>query len=376
MKALNLTHPNSLKKHYQNILEVLSQHQNHWASQSMDVHKNKESQLIEEQLQQFSDLDQIRLRQELYGLGPLENLISKADIDEILIHGQTAISYERQGQLYSLNDSFLSSSSFLRVFEMISNDFFKSISYENPTGNGYWKGFRVHVMAPPLSRDIQVSMRRIGGSKIKSLEQLAQLQFVAPSGLDIIFEALKMKKNILICGATSSGKTTFIQCLMNSCKEDRFVILEDSEELYLPNSLSTSLICPTRQEQYNLNFTMKDLVKESLRMRPDRIVLGEARSDEAKDYIQALSTGHKGCLASIHAASPKEALIRLECLISQGAPNWPPSTIRQLIASGLDLIIHVQKNNKGLRHIQTISEISSLEHNGILLHELYTQHNS
>jgi pilus assembly protein CpaF len=136
--------------------------------------------------------------------------------------------------------------------------------------------------------------------------------------------------------------------------------------------MSTSLICPTRSEQYCLNFSMKDLVKESLRMRPDRIVLGEARSDEAKDFIQALSTGHKGCLSSIHASSTKDALTRLECLIAQGAPNWSTPVIRQLIATGVQWIIHVEKTKDGLREVKTISEITSLEHNGFLLQDLYS----
>lgn len=365
----------SLKSHFQLILQLVSKNQSHWSTNnSDDVQKSWDKKITDDYLKELSAFEQSRLNAELYGFGPIQDLIADEDIDEILIHGQNAISYEKSGKLFIWEDTFLSEVSFQRIFEIISCDFFKAISYENPTGNGFWKGFRVHVIAPPLSKEIQISMRRVGGQKIKSLQNLSERGFIKNIGLDLIIKALDQRLNILICGATSSGKTTFIQCLMNHCKDDRFVILEDSEELYLPNKLSTALICPTRAEQYCISFSMKDLVKESLRMRPDRIVLGEARSDEAKDYIQALSTGHKGCIASIHASSTKDALIRLECLISQGAPNWSTPVIRQLIGSSLNWVIHVEKNPSGLREVKKISEITSIEHTGLLLHDLYDIH--
>jgi pilus assembly protein CpaF len=364
--------PLNIKEHFNSILQLVSKNQNHWTSSSSEaVQKNWDKKIIDDYLKDLSTAEQIRISQELYGYGPLQDLIMNEDIDEILIHGQKAISFEKKGKLFTYEDTFLSESSFQRIFEIISCDFFKAISYENPTGNGFWKGFRIHVIAPPLAKEIQISMRRIGGQKIRSLENLLERGFIKNKGLELIYKALNQRLNILISGATSSGKTTFIQCLMNYCMDDRFVILEDSEELYLPNSLSTALICPTRSEQYCINFGMKDLVKESLRMRPDRIVLGEARSDEAKDYIQALSTGHRGCIASIHASSTKDALIRLECLIAQGAPNWSTHVIKQLMGSGLNWVIHVEKNQSGFREIKKISEITSVEHTGLLLHDLY-----
>ncbi len=377
-----------LKKKYSELLCFNSEKQGHWMNHSKGVGfevglsgKNENNisgesskidiKLFESELEKLSDENQVRLKKELNGLGPLESLIQNADIDEILVHGQNAISYELNGKLYALEDRFLSSSSYHRIFETITEGFFKSISYENPTGNGYWNGFRIHVIGPPIAKEIQLSMRRIGGQKIKSLKELADRDFISEIGLTLLYQAIEKKLNILICGATSSGKTTLIQCLINECKEDRLLILEDSEELMCPNTLSTALICPTRKEQYSINFTMKDLVKESLRMRPDRIVLGEARSDEAKDFVQALSTGHKGCISSIHASSCKDALTRLECLVSQGASQWSPNVIRQLISVGVNWVIHVEKNKSGKREVTTISEITSLEQNGFLLHDLY-----
>lgn len=367
----------ALRAHYASLLQQLSKSQNHWTSKPPEIDQSEvDLETVQNYLKELSDKSQMRILKELKGLGPIEDLVGDLDVDEILVHGMNSISYEKSGRLQRHCDGFLSETSFQRIFEIISYGFFKSISYENPTGNGFWEGFRIHVIGPPLSKDLQISMRRIGGQKIKSLKDLRKRNFVNDQGLELLHKALEQKHNILICGATSSGKTTFIQCLINQCCDDRFVILEDSEELMLPNSMSTALICPTRTEQYCVSFTMKDLVKESLRMRPDRIVLGEARSDEAKDYIQALSTGHRGCIASIHASSTKDALIRLECLISQGAPNWSTHVIRQSIASGIKWVIHVEKNEDGLREIKTISEITSVEHTGLLLHDLYTANES
>ncbi len=371
------------KSLYTDLLTFSSENQGHWMQRSNKTGdlKNKEInadkvdvKLFESELEKLPSETQLRLKNELVGLGPLENLVSNVDIDEILVHGQSSISYELNGKLKTFEDLFLSNSSYQRIFEQITEGFFKSISYENPTGNGYWNGFRIHVIGPPIASEVQLSMRRIGGNKIKSLQELADRDFIRQDGLDLLYKAIDKKLNLLICGATSSGKTTLIQCLINECKNDRLLILEDSEELICPNSLSTSLICPTRKEQYSVQFSMKDLVKESLRMRPDRIVLGEARSDEAKDFIQALSTGHKGCISSIHALSCKDALTRLECLISQGASQWSTHVIRQLISTGVNLVVHVHKNQSGKREISSICEITSLEQNGFLLHEHYSSY--
>lgn len=360
--------------HYKQIMKKITDQKDHW--NQFDNSKNKitdkEKETVSNYLSILPSALQLRLNQEIYGLGPLEKLIQDPSIDEILIHGPSTICFEQKGLLHVYFDSFYDESSFLRIFEKISDGFFKSISYENPTANGFWNNFRIHVIAPPLSKNIQISMRRIGGKKFKSLAELADKNFINESGLSLIHQAIDQKLNVLICGATSSGKTTFIQCLMNECPNDRFLILEDSEELYLPNRLSSALICPTRQEQYSTPFNMKDLVKESLRMRPDRIVLGEARSDEAKDYIQALSTGHRGCFSSIHAASARDALVRLECLIAQGAPNWTIQTIQKLIFSSIDLVLHIEKTSAGHRQVNSISKITSLEKNGFLLHEMYS----
>lgn len=334
---------------------------------SLELKKLEVAELIPIALKDESEELQSRIVSEFNGVGPLEELLVRDDIDEILVMGHETIIYEAEGRLYKHNDAFLSERAYMRVLDLISKSFFKAISYENPTGNGHWCDYRVHIIAPPLSPVYNLSLRKKGVTRIQNLSQLVERHALTPEQSQLIQKLLLEKSNILVSGATSSGKTTFIQCMLNTLKEDRCLIIEDAQELELPNAFSTRLLCPTRQEQYNVPMSMSDLVKESLRMRPDRLILGEARGSEAKDYIQALSTGHKGCIASIHAAHPREALLRLECLILQGAPEWSTKVVHQLIHSSVDYIIQLGRDTKGRRHIQDIQRISSLEEGHLTL---------
>lgn len=318
---------------------------------------------LKEESQEIQD----RILDEFIGLGPLASLLQDDEIDEIIAIGYDTIIYEKNGKLFKHADSFLSERAYLRVLDVLSKSFFKAISYENPTGNGHWKDYRVHIIAPPLSPVYNLSLRKQGRHRIQSLEDLVNLKALSSEQKQVIEALLKDKKNILISGATSSGKTTFIQCMLKTLTDERCLIIEDAQELELPNPFSARLICPTRSEQYFLELNMSDLIKESLRMRPDRLILGEARGPEARDYIQALSTGHRGCMASIHASNPQEALLRLECLILQGAPEWSSKVVQQLIHSSIDYVIQLGKDEDGKRRIQDIQRIVSLEEGHLAL---------
>lgn len=328
-------------------------------------------EVIEYVLTDHSPQIKQRIYEEFMGLGPLKALVEDVDIDEILVMKPDQIVYEKRGTLLALDDIFFSEHSYLRTLDLISKSFFKAISFENPTGNGHWGPFRVHIIAPPLTTHPNLSLRKKGSTKIKSISDLKKRGSLNDAHESFLLEILKQKKNVLVSGATSSGKTTFIQCLLNELKDDRCLVIEDAQELELPNAFSTRLLCPTRTEQYQLSFNISDLVKESLRMRPDRLILGEARGGEAKDYIQALSTGHNGCVTSIHAAYPQDALLRLECLILQGAPEWSVKVVRQLIHSSLDFIIQLDRGENGLRHIKEIHRIVSLEEDHLSLEPVF-----
>lgn len=343
--------------------------------QSLDIHSDFKlselKQILPETLRSFSKSVQDRIYEEVLGLGPLKALIENTQVDEIIVTGFNSINYEIQGHLYTYADTFLNEHNFKRCLDTFSKSFFKAVSFENPTGNGQWKNFRVHILAPPLSPVYNLSLRRSCTHKINTLDDLVTLNSLQSDEKLWLIDALNSHQNILISGATSSGKTTFIQCLLNQVTHERCLILEDAKELNAPNLLSTHLLCPTRSEQYMVPISMSDLVKESLRMRPDRLILGEARGAEAKDYIQALSTGHRGCLASIHASSPKEALLRLECLILQGAPQWPSKVVRQLIKSGVDYVVQLKKDEQGHRKITSLERVATLEEGHISLEPAY-----
>ena len=361
----------SLKQSFEKCLQYISKNQNPWNS-----HKNLQEQnqvdknLFYQALKMCPPEHQDRITQEFLGYGPLESLVSDPDVDEILLIGAHHIAFERHGVLYNSDSYFLNEISFQRFMEKCTSSFLKSLSYENPTGNGLWEQFRVHAIGPPLSESPQISLRRIGGLKIQSLHRLKELETLNAQSQALLEKLIAHKKNILISGATGSGKTTLIQCLINTIKKERLVLIEDSQELIPPNPLSSSLKCPAREEQYTQSFPMKDLVKEALRMRPDRLVLGEVRSEEAKDYIQALNTGHRGCIASIHANSPQDALMRLECLILSGAHNWSPHITKQFIFNAIDYVIQVKKSpDNSKRYVSSICRLSSIESLHILLDE-------
>lgn len=371
---MSFEHPPSsecMKLFYEKVLCSISQKPTHWAAEKQQTSKFDPHE-VQKILQKMECTKPQRIFNEFIHEGPLTHLLKDEEVDEILIIDKDTLCYEKKGSLHHLKDRFLSEHSYQRFVDNWTSSFMKSLSFENPTGNGRHKGFRVHAIAPPLSANIQLSLRRIGGHKFTSLEALYQCQMLDTKSLAICAQLLEGRKNILISGATSSGKTTFMQCLINNLKNERLLILEDSAELICPNPMSTSLCCPSRTEQYIQAFEMKDLVKESLRMRPDRIILGEARSSEAKDYIQALSTGHTGCLASIHAHSAQDALLRLECLILMGASNWNTQITKRLISNAIDYVIQIEKRPEtNQRILKSIHQLSGLEENQILLDPVY-----
>lgn len=280
-----------LEQSFEQVIQYISKNQNHWNShKEAHLQTQSDKNLFYQALKVCPPSHRDRITQEFLGHGPLEPLINDLEVDEILLIGPQNIAFERHGVLQVLEAYFLSEMSFQRFVGKCTFSFMKALSYENPTGNGLWKEFRVHAIGPPLSGNPQVSLRRIGGLKIQSLDQLRELKTLNLQNQEILQNLIMTKKNILVSGATGSGKTTLIQCLINILKNERLLLIEDSQELSPPNFLSSSLTCPAREEQYIQFFPMKDLIKEALRMRPDRLVLGEIRSEEAKDYIQALNT--------------------------------------------------------------------------------------
>jgi len=311
-----------------------------------------------------------RFSKELFSFGPLDELFSNDSLTEILINGWENILIESPQGVVKSSEHFLSDWSFNRVLQKILDEAQVKVDLEAPFSSFAWRNFRVHMVLPPLSQSgTLLSMRRIQRTNSLHLNDLQELGSISSEQSQILKEGLNEKKNMLIVGGTSSGKTTLLSALIAALpKTDRLLILEDTNEIQAPNDLSAKLL--TRELTPSLPaFSLGDLLKEALRMRPDRLVVGEVRGGEAKDLLMALSTGHEGSFATLHASKPQEALLRLEMLIQMGAPNWSIDSIRKLISLTIDWIVITHKE-EGERKIEGVYEITSLESVGFLIQKL------
>ena len=329
---------------------------------------------MKEQLKHFSSSAHYsRFINELFGLGPIEPLIQNTNNTEIIINGKEHIFYEQKGKLHPLPDTFLSDLTFQNFIHRILEEAGIVLNLKQPFVDGNWRGWRVHVACTPvINKDFHLSFRR--HPKNPWTFPLLKNQGWAPEkGIKLVEKLLKEKSNMLIVGPTSSGKTSVLNaCLQCLPPTERILTIEDSSELLLPNSFSTKLFTRTNSNSPDtlLNIDQSELVRQSLRMRPDRIVMGEARGTEAKDLLMALATGHSGSLGTIHAKNHKQALWRLEMLVQMGAPSWDTQTIRQMIVLSIEHLI-VLGRYMGERKLMGIYKLSGLEKTGFLFETLF-----
>ncbi|MCB0407915.1 MAG: CpaF family protein, partial [Bdellovibrionales bacterium] len=316
--------------------------------QSLEKYKNIHSQnsldipaFIQNQIMTYPPLYQQRLCSEFFESGPLENLIKDPSITEIII-AKNMIAIEKSGCLQVNDDIFLSDFTYQQFVHRLSEESQCHTDLKTPFKDGSWRDFRVHMIQDPIcSEKSLITLRRHSG-KAWSLEKLCEQEFLNEGQKKLFQQMYKDKKNLLIVGPTGVGKTTLINSLLKLSQEnERLIIIEDTSELITPHRLCTKLLTRSSCSEQLSSITQQDLLKQALRMRPDRILVGEVRGSEAKDLLLTLSTGHSGFLGSLHAKSGKEALWRLEMLIQMGAPQWQIETIRKLIFFGLDAIIVV-----------------------------------
>ncbi len=299
------------------------------------------------------------------------NIFKDKNITEIVVHMNENIFYEKNGCFYespfALKD-FENDESFFRE---VTKNFQKAPSFENPITSGSWNDFRVQVISPPASKKQPIlQLRRI--SKIQNFGTFKPSDWGLKEEDSFLLKQIigEKKNNFLIVGPTGSGKTTLLQSLLFTyCKSERCLLLEDTAELSLPNEFSSSLLTYDSSSEEIKDVSLNDLVKASLRLRPDRIIMGEMRGDEAANFLLILSTGHKGCGATIHAKSPKEALYRLEMLVQMGE-SWSINTIQKLIHCSVESIILTDKQ-EGRPYIKGIYKLSGLEETGFLIHPEY-----
>ena len=367
-----MSHPNNLSKEFENILHLFQNSLSHKDPLLRPQQGKSADKIIQKIIHENSSKDnKQRILSEFSGFGPLDSLLSQNDINEIIVNGKDHIFYEKEGQILQLEDSFLSKITFHNIVEKIGTSAQITVNLKKPFNEGKWGPFRAHILRPPVVKeDFHLCLRRHPKS-LWTFEKLEQISWAPPQAIEIIREFIQNQLNFLIVGSTSSGKTSVLNaCLQETKAYERILSIEDTDEIVLPNKASSKLLTQNDPESFKALIDQQCLVRQSLRLRPDRIVMGEVRGGEAKDLLLALSTGHKGSIGTIHGKDHKQALWKLETLAQIGAPQWQSATVRKLIFSSLDGLIILEKKD-GLRLLKGIYKISALEPSGFLFDPLF-----
>jgi pilus assembly protein CpaF len=310
---------------------------------------------------------------ELFGLGPLERLLSDSTISDILINGPSRVYIERKGRLQRTDARFNDSPHLMRIIDRIVSRVGRRIDESSPMVDARLPdGSRVNVIIPPLALDgPSVSIRRFGGHHL-STESLIKNNSANRQMLDLLEACVQGKLNIMISGGTGAGKTTLLNILSNFIPEyERVVTIEDAAELHLEQEHVVRLETRPANVEGKGAIKQRQLVINSLRMRPDRIIIGEVRGEEAVDMLQAMNTGHEGSLTTIHANSPADAISRLETMVAMAELNLSDKAIRQQIASAINLVVQVLRMPDGTRRLISISEVTGMEGSNICLQDLF-----
>lgn len=334
---------------------------------------SKEAREIPMTLRQRADLERI-IFNSLRKLDILQELVDDKDVTEIMVNGPNEIFYEKAGRIYEFNGHFSSEEKLEDVIQQIVGRHNRVVNQASPiVDTRLSDGSRVNIVLNPIS---------IGGSAVSirkfpehpmSMEKLIDIESISPEAAEVLQILTQAKYNIFISGGTGSGKTTFLNALSQYIPDDeRIITIEDSAELQLVGAKNI-----VRLETRNSNtdgvtpITIRDLIRTALRMRPDRIIVGECRGAEALDMLQAMNTGHDGSLSTGHANSPADAISRIEVMTLMGAEEMPLKAIRQQVASGIDIIVQLGRLRDKSRRVLEISEIDSFTDGEIMLNSLY-----
>jgi pilus assembly protein CpaF len=310
---------------------------------------------------------------ELFGLGPLEPLLADSTISDILVNAHDTIYIERRGRIEPTNVRFKDDEHLMRVIERIVSSVGRRIDESSPMVDARLQdGSRVNAIIPPLSIDGPVlSIRRFGAEPLR-MTALIENKALTKDIADMLQMVVSARLNVLISGGTGAGKTTLLNALSAYIPEnERVVTIEDSAELQLQQPHVVRLETRPPNIEGRGEVTQRDLVKNALRMRPDRIVIGEVRSGEAIDMLQAMNTGHDGSLTTIHANTPRDALSRLETMIQMTGMRLSDRAMRQQIASAINLVLQVARLSDGSRRVTSISEITGMEGDTITMQEIF-----
>ena len=309
---------------------------------------------------------------EITGLGPIEPLFRDPTITDILVNNARDIFVEKHGRLYRVNTTFRNDAHLMAIIDRIVSRVGRRVDESSPMVDARLPdGSRVNAIIPPLSLDGPVLSIRRFGKEIK-VEELVRHGSMTSEMLQLLSGCVKARLNILISGGTGSGKTTLLNALSSFIPTDeRLVTIEDAAELRLQQEHVVRLETRPPNSEGRGEVVARDLVKNALRMRPDRIIIGEVRGAEALDMLQAMNTGHEGSLSTVHANTPRDALSRLETMILMAGTNLPNRAMREQIASALDVIVQAQRMADGSRRVVSVTEVTGMEGEVVTTQEIF-----
>ncbi|MCH2124595.1 MAG: CpaF family protein [Pirellulaceae bacterium] len=325
------------------------------------LNRNERERLIEEVLD------------ETFGLGPLEMLLKDVSISDILVNGPKNVYVERHGKMEKTAVEFRDNDHLLQIIDRIVSKVGRRIDETCPMVDARLAdGSRVNAIIPPLAIDgAAMSIRRFGSNPLK-LDDLLAFKSLTPEMVMLLEGAIKARLNVIVSGGTGSGKTTLLNTLSSFIpNEDRIVTIEDAAELQLQQDHVVRLETRAANIEGKGEIKATDLVRNCLRMRPERIIIGECRGGETLDMLQAMNTGHNGSLTTMHANTPRDALARLETMIMMAGFELPVKAMRQQIASAVDLVVQASRLEGGSRRITHITEIVGMEQDTVVMQDIY-----
>jgi pilus assembly protein CpaF len=349
------------------------------------VSAENRKQLVEESLARMYEKTGVKLPEtyrlklfhdildELVGYGPIQYLLDQADITEVMVNRPDQVYIERQGKLLETKATFDDEDHIKRIIDRIISPLGRRIDSDTPMVDARLPdGSRVNAVIPPVAIDgPMITIRKFSKEKL-TVDELIEFDSLTRTMADFLRACVLGRLNIVISGGTGSGKTTLLNVLSGFIPDnERVVTIEDSAELRLNQKHVVRMEARPPNLDGRGQVTIRDMVRNALRMRPDRIIVGECRGGEALDMLQAMNTGHDGSLTTLHANSPRDALLRLETMVLMSGMDLPLKVIRQQIASAVDLIVHQARLRNGPRKITAISEISGMEGDTILMTDIF-----
>ncbi len=350
------------------------------SAQARQAVANLVNEIIAEQKVPLSYEEQEKIQSDLldevFGLGPLEPLLKDSKISDILINDKDHVFVEKGGRLQRVDTSFRDDRHLLQIIDRIVSRVGRRVDESSPMVDARLPdGSRVNAIIPPLALDgPSISIRRFGTGPIAA-NQLVALKSISAEMMEVLAAAVRARITVLISGGTGAGKTTFLNILSQYIPQsERIITIEDAAELQMAQENIVRLETRPPNVEGQGAIRQRQLLINSLRMRPDRIILGEVRGEEAFDMLQAMNTGHEGSMATIHANTTRDALSRLESMVAMSNLNLPEKTVRQQISSAVTIVVQVSRLSDGTRKVMSVSEIVGMEENVISMQDIFTFH--